>query len=753
MKITAFISCCTLLPACVAAATNADDLLAACEASVLANRTGEALIKCQQAYDLTADSTQSDIHQAAGFRLIDVAIANHDYPLAGRLIDQMSMSLSSQETATEYRLLRKRGAILFHQENHAAAIESFQRALTLAEASDDVLGMGKSHNDLGAAYRARGQYQESLQHLLKGLHFKKRIGDKHAIATTINNIGNVYRDMGDHENALAQYDQAIVIFNQSLAGSADQRARSNIAHTEENIGLSLAALGRVDEAVSSLQSSLRSFEMFDRPLDQVRLNLSIASVLIDHGSADAAGLSLDAARTVADEHGIETRLKYFELMSRQFTLKDDHASALLYASDGYEFATERDNAAMRARFARLLSEAHAGLGQYRLAYDRLSQHRDLITAVSESRYNEDLARIRTQYDLQSREEQIRLLNKDILISSLEQRQTILLFSIGLILLAALLATLWIVRARQQSRLRARIASHQQRERELRSSIDRLRTILDVSDDPMVLVDQSNHILYANKPFNQLIGLADGVPPGAPVDHYLTNLLQQPVFLDLNEEMSEIRLSNLTVVSASSDAELPQSVSADCLIQSDGSVLISLMRDQPDTGNLSAVSALATLKQLNQLHEQFTTLRTRLTQPDASITNRNGKLWSQLTDVSDRLGQVLAESNIEDVDVQYRTSLVSLMTTTMAVWRESTGMDKLELAEQSGIWRISIDEGRLRTRSLDRYLALQHLPKNPRWREVLRTVHYVLANCELPAAVESDLTDRLKHFELLQQARL
>lgn len=72
--------------------------------------------------------------------------------------------------------------------------------------------------------------------------------------------------------------------------------------------------------------------------------------------------------------------------------------------------------------------------------------------------------------------------------------------------------------------------------------------------------------------------------------------------------------------------------------------------------------------------------------------------------------------------------VQVMQQSLAMWELATGKSRIELAEQSGIWRVSIDDGRIRTRSFDRYLSLKTLPKQPRWREVVRTAHFVLAQC-------------------------
>jgi len=65
-----------------------------------------------------------------------------------------------------------------------------------------------------------------------------------------------------------------------------------------------------------------------------------------------------------------------------------------------------------------------------------------------------------------------------------------------------------------------------------------------------------------------------------------------------------------------------------------------------------------------------------------------------------------------------------------IWERVSGGTRIDLAEKSRVWRVTIDEGRLRVRAMERYLSLSKLPRQPRWREVLRTAFYVLSECRL-----------------------
>ena len=102
----------------------------------------------------------------------------------------------------------------------------------------------------------------------------------------------------------------------------------------------------------------------------------------------------------------------------------------------------------------------------------------------------------------------------------------------------------------------------------------------------------------------------------------------------------------------------------------------------------------------------------------------------------------ADVGSEDLRGDFRRALVELMLAAVDTWERSTGTSRLELAEKSRLWRVTIDDGRLRTRAMERYLSLSKLPRNPRWRDVLRTAYHVLGQCTLEPEARAALQARV-----------
>ena len=99
---------------------------------------------------------------------------------------------------------------------------------------------------------------------------------------------------------------------------------------------------------------------------------------------------------------------------------------------------------------------------------------------------------------------------------------------------------------------------------------------------------------------------------------------------------------------------------------------------------------------------------------------------------------------------FHQKLVELMCMSCDFWEQSSGQTQIELAERSKIWLVVIDDGRLRTRTMDKYLDISRLPKMPRWRQVIRTCRFVLVECDLTNTQRDKLNQNLEDTLSLQR---
>ncbi|WP_341659081.1 response regulator [Vibrio sp.] len=123
---------------------------------------------------------------------------------------------------------------------------------------------------------------------------------------------------------------------------------------------------------------------------------------------------------------------------------------------------------------------------------------------------------------------------------------------------------------------------------------------------------------------------------------------------------------------------------------------------------------------------------------------------ELKELGDEFSDLVERGAHSDKSKQdiMREILVDSMTSGLTYWENVTGLSKFDFAEQSGLWRVYLDRSTLQTRTLDKYLRVETLPKTPRWRTVLSSLEYILEHCKEMTPERShieNLHDKLQHL--------
>ncbi|XHF85414.1 response regulator [Vibrio sp. HN007] len=98
----------------------------------------------------------------------------------------------------------------------------------------------------------------------------------------------------------------------------------------------------------------------------------------------------------------------------------------------------------------------------------------------------------------------------------------------------------------------------------------------------------------------------------------------------------------------------------------------------------------------------------------------------------------ATGNTKDKQTLIRETLVAAMTTALSYWEHTTGKTKFNFAEESGLWKVYLDRSTLQTRTLDKYLRVETVPKTPRWRTVLSSIDFILEHCHEESGQRKEL---------------
>ena len=124
-----------------------------------------------------------------------------------------------------------------------------ERALALRRALGDTIGEAQAAIGLGEGYlKVRGVGADALRYLQLAVDLLRPAGASSVLGIALNNLGEVYWELGDPDSAAERYSEARDIFHE-LGGQGEGHALHNLARVYLH-------LGRTDEAIACLMDAL-----------------------------------------------------------------------------------------------------------------------------------------------------------------------------------------------------------------------------------------------------------------------------------------------------------------------------------------------------------------------------------------------------------------------------------------------------------------------------------------------------------------
>jgi len=99
-------------------------------------------------------------------------------------------------------------AVVYSEENdYAAALENYFKALKLYQEIGYKNGVSKAYNNIGIVYKSQGKLPKALEYFQKALKLQQEIGEQ-VVAVTLTNIGAIYFEQKQYPKALDYYNKA-----------------------------------------------------------------------------------------------------------------------------------------------------------------------------------------------------------------------------------------------------------------------------------------------------------------------------------------------------------------------------------------------------------------------------------------------------------------------------------------------------------------------------------------------------------------
>ena len=660
---------------------------------------------CRRALQLADDA---EARFELRMHLAELAIGAADWSDAGDQLDRAADDVARvADPLAAHRLARRRGMLAFRRGENALALAAFLEALDSARRQENQRAEAISENDLGIVYRQLGEDREALTHWLASLALKRSSGDTD-LAATFANLGNLYRDLGDRRQARSFLEQAV-------QGYRELQRPLQVAHSQEALALLSASDGDPESARRALTDIWDRYAAAGAATDQLRVAQHLARLALDQQQIDAARHWLDAVRPLLADAGAAAPLELILLEARLLRQAGDGDVSFRRLQSALPWPPQA-TPSLQVEAWRELSESAARSGHPEDALAYLKSAEALDDELEKTRHGEQMNALRVRFELADLErERARLQSENTAQQLLLETRRRQMLSLGLaaLLLAGLLSLYFQRRLYRQRLLsqareaeqRARAERAQREAEALRADLRSVQLALDETSEALLVIDAAGHIRSANQPaatqlrrgLDQIIGRTLPQLFGEQAARQLLAAQEQVACADENTGGDSRAAETVSVTTAAGSLQ----------------VRVRNLSLEEELGVLALQPAADSdwLQRLDRNHGGL--------QPTAGSADPAG------------------------THDEFRQHLVDLMRSCLELWERITRSTRIELAERSGIWRVTIDDGRLRTRTLDRYLALDTLPARPRWREAVRTAYFVLAECPLEPGQREQLESRLR----------
>jgi tetratricopeptide (TPR) repeat protein len=316
---------------------------------------------------------------------------------------------------------------------YTLALTMLRKGFLLYEQQSDLRGASSVLMSIAAVYRSRNQYSEALQTALRALQSAERTGDRPMIARAYNAIGEVYLQQGDTANS-AEY------LHRALKLQEKDSNQQELANTLNNLG---ALKMRQNDYPAALQNYARALGM------QLQLGAkqATATTLGNIGEAyirqeqyDAAletyTKSLSLNQQMGDQEGVALS---FNRLGTLYLLLKKYDSAESYLRRGLITASGIGSRDVQMRSYTALARLDSARGDFASAFDRFKQAAALKDTLFGAQQARQVAELQAQRELEEREYQIALLERD---NAVQRRYRNILIALIVLAVAAALASLY-----------------------------------------------------------------------------------------------------------------------------------------------------------------------------------------------------------------------------------------------------------------------------------------------------------------------
>jgi len=370
-------------------------------------------------------------------------------------IDSLTVFLKTQPRDTTYVLALNDYAFLKVQEGEYDAVaKAINQMETLSKKWHYGTGFYKVMNMRGVVEYSKQNSQKAMDYFLQGNDIIKQYKlPKKTYQNSLNNIGIIYEQMGDRENATLysmrliefqekhqleplktnpydqigknlkfskKYEEALVYFRKALSIETRYKNYTGMAIGENNIGNLYDDLKKPQEAIKHFETGLRYAEKANYQLLQTDLLINIGRMYQQLKRYEKAEDCFEKSERICMQLEVTKPLKtLYQSMGDLYFSQKQYAKAEQYYLKSLAIAKSIDDPQYLYSINQALADLKAQTGNYKVAFDYKVQaeiYKDSTFKIETAQNTENLLR---KYETKKKEQEIVTLSAQNTVKNLQ----------------------------------------------------------------------------------------------------------------------------------------------------------------------------------------------------------------------------------------------------------------------------------------------------------------------------------------------
>jgi len=277
-----------------------------------------------------------------------------------------------------------RGVDLYNDEDYEGAIIAYTAGFALLDGAPFPFLEIYFHQNIGVVYTNLGQYEDALQAYRSARAVYLKRGMDVDVAEVEENIGVVYNNLGRYEEALATYESARTVY-------VEQEMEVDIAKIDTNIGNVYSNLGQYEDALEAYRSALAVYLKRGMEVNVSKIDQNIGVVYNNLGRYEEALATYESARTVYVEQEMEVDIAKIDTnIGNVYSNLGQYEDALEAYRSALAVYVQRGMDVNVANVDTNIGNVYTNLGQYE---DALEAYRSARVVYVKRRMDVDVAEV------------------------------------------------------------------------------------------------------------------------------------------------------------------------------------------------------------------------------------------------------------------------------------------------------------------------------------------------------------------------